>query len=77
MSVILQKGKESPEGKSLTNIIIGKYYRNGLKHTEREVITASVTAISVLLIIIQYAFTLSGAQRTIPRILKQSPRQIP
>jgi voltage-gated potassium channel len=65
MSVILQNGKESPEGKSLSNKIIGKYYRNGRKHTEREVITASVTAISVLLIIIQYAFTLSGAQTKI------------
>ena len=65
MSVLLHKGKESPKGKSLTDKIVGKYYRNERKHTERELITASVTAISVLLIIIQYAFPLSGTQTKI------------
>lgn len=65
MSVLLHKGKESPKGKSLTDKIVGKYYRNERKHTERELITASVTAISVLLIIIQYAFPLYGTQTKI------------
>src|SRR6059036_2797626 len=65
MSFLLQKGKESTEGKSMTDKIIGKYYRNELKHTERELLTASVTAISVLLIIIQYAFPLSDTQTKI------------
>ena len=46
MSVLLHKGKESPKGKSLTDKIVGKYYRNERKHTERELMTASVTAIS-------------------------------
>ena len=68
MSVLLQKGKEIPEGKSLTNKVIDRYYRNG-KHTEREIITASVTAISVSLIIIQYALTLSGAQSKIVYVI--------
>ena len=65
MSVLLQEGKKYSEGKSLISRIIDKYYRNEQKHTKREVIMASVTSISVLLIIIQYAFTLSGIQTKI------------
>ena len=68
MSVLLQNGKEIPEVKSLTNKVIDRYNGNG-KHTERKIITASITALSVLLIIIQYALTLSGAQTKIVYVI--------
>lgn len=55
-------GKESREGKSLTDKIIGKYYRNQTKHTVRELIITSITATSVLLIIIQSVFALTETQ---------------
>ena len=62
-------GEESSEGKSVTDKIIGIYYRNKEKYRVRELITASITAISVLLIIIVYAFSLTNTQTEIVYVI--------
>ena len=62
-------GEESLEGMSVTDKIIRNYYRNEQKYRVRELITASITAISVLLIIIVSAFPLSKTQTEIVYVI--------